>query len=321
MSQEISPKINEGGLAILTHALSTEDNLLLATASGRDDNIRRAGEGTGDYALRLEGKGILSPELCSVIDDFTESSNQSGGLLLKGFEVDTDSEVDPEGARAFGEFILLSTAMHIGKPYGYKSQRDGEIIQNLAPKKEDAEKQLGAGSATMLEWHTEDAHTDLNCNYIALLCMRGAVDAATLISRVDPEELDKTTRAQLEKPEYVIKSDGSYLEESQTKTGVLNYDMAGRLTVRYDPLYTQCQSEEAAGALVELGRYIDDKAVSVVLKQGELLLVDNNVSVHARSPYAPKYDGKDRWLKRVGILNKVVPKEHLYTNNSLVINL
>src|SRR6187431_982840 len=146
----MSQNINESGLAILTHSLSIEDNLSLAIAWEQDDNIRFVGEGTGDYALRLEGKDIISPELCSVIDDFTESSNKTGGLLLRGFEVDTDSGVDSEGARAFGEFILLSTAMHIGKPYGYKSQRDGEIIQNLAPKKEDAEKQLGTGSATML---------------------------------------------------------------------------------------------------------------------------------------------------------------------------
>src|SRR4051812_25825411 len=132
----MSQNINEGGPAILTHSLSAEDNLSLATAWELDDNIRLAGEGAGDYALRLGYKDILSSELCSVIDDFTKSSNKTGGLLLRVFEVDTDSEVDPEGARAFGEFILLSTAMRIGKPYGYKSQRDGEIIQNLAPKKE-----------------------------------------------------------------------------------------------------------------------------------------------------------------------------------------
>ena len=37
------------------------------------------------------------------------------------------------------------------------------------------------------------------------------------------------------------------------------------------------------------------------LAPGEILLVDNDVAVHGRVPFRARYDGTDRWLKRVNI--------------------
>jgi L-asparagine oxygenase len=34
------------------------------------------------------------------------------------------------------------------------------------------------------------------------------------------------------------------------------------------------------------------------LKPGEIIIIDNRHAVHGRSPFFPKYDGKDRFLVR-----------------------
>ena len=37
---------------------------------------------------------------------------------------------------------------------------------------------------------------------------------------------------------------------------------------------------------------------AVVLEPGDLLVIDNNVAVHGRSPFVARFDGHDRWLQR-----------------------
>jgi alpha-ketoglutarate-dependent taurine dioxygenase len=39
----------------------------------------------------------------------------------------------------------------------------------------------------------------------------------------------------------------------------------------------------------------------VRLAAGDVLVVDNDVVVHGREPFRPRYDGTDRWLKRVSV--------------------
>jgi alpha-ketoglutarate-dependent taurine dioxygenase len=39
----------------------------------------------------------------------------------------------------------------------------------------------------------------------------------------------------------------------------------------------------------------------VVLEPGDVCLIDNLKSVHGRKPFLARYDGSDRWLKRINI--------------------
>ena len=307
-----------GSMPDFTYLLTQEDKAALANQAS-DENLRQPRESVSAYALRLESGPQLPEDLGYVVSDFASKGNDFGALLLRGFEVDIDGP-ESERAQAFGEFSLLSVAARIGRPYGYASQRNGEIIQNLTPKPEDEFKQLGTGSQTVLEWHTEDAHTPLNCDVISLLCLRGAEDAATLVSQIQPSDLDPEVRRILETPSYRISSDGSYQNTSELTTPVLCETERG-WTVRYDPLYTECATPKARVALDMLTEYINTKAVSIVLAKGDLLLIDNHTSVHARSTFTPRYDGKDRWLQRAGVLSKEVLPQFVTTDDQLVINI
>jgi alpha-ketoglutarate-dependent taurine dioxygenase len=64
---------------------------------------------------------------------------------------------------------------------------------------------------------------------------------------------------------------------------------------------------EAQDALEELQRVVAEHEQHVVLEAGDLLVVDNNVAVHGRSPFTPRFDGTDRWLQRTFVVTDLAP--------------
>ena len=64
---------------------------------------------------------------------------------------------------------------------------------------------------------------------------------------------------------------------------------------------------EAERALRALGDAVVEAQASVVLDTGDLLVVDNDEAVHGRSPFAPRFDGTDRWLQRTFIVTDLSP--------------
>jgi alpha-ketoglutarate-dependent taurine dioxygenase len=59
---------------------------------------------------------------------------------------------------------------------------------------------------------------------------------------------------------------------------------------------------EAEAALQRLAQVVEEHHLSVVLQAGDLLVVDNDVAVHGRSPFTPRFDGTDRWLQRAFVV-------------------
>ena len=75
------------------------------------------------------------------------------------------------------------------------------------------------------------------------------------------------------------------------------------LHVRYDPAYTPLERADPAfrAAYHRLGGELERVAVAVTLQAGDVLVIDNDVAVHGREPFRARYDGTDRWLKRVSV--------------------
>ncbi len=46
-------------------------------------------------------------------------------------------------------------------------------------------------------------------------------------------------------------------------------------------------------------RAIEEQLTDVVLEAGEICFIDNYRAVHGRRPFEARYDGTDRWLKRL----------------------
>ena len=76
----------------------------------------------------------------------------------------------------------------------------------------------------------------------------------------------------------------------------------GVSSIRYDAELTQGLDKEARQALEELNQVLATCEGGVVLQPGDLVIVDNTVAIHGRSPFEPRFDGYDRWLQRAFVI-------------------
>lgn len=58
---------------------------------------------------------------------------------------------------------------------------------------------------------------------------------------------------------------------------------------------------QASAALNVLVTQLDHGLQEVALQPGDLLLIENYIAVHVRSPSRAAYDGTDRRLKRISV--------------------
>jgi L-asparagine oxygenase len=58
-------------------------------------------------------------------------------------------------------------------------------------------------------------------------------------------------------------------------------------------------------ALVELRDHLAGTATKVVLAPGDAAFFDNYRLVHGREPFVARYDGQDRWLKRLNLIRDI----------------
>jgi L-asparagine oxygenase len=73
--------------------------------------------------------------------------------------------------------------------------------------------------------------------------------------------------------------------------------------LRVDPAFTEPLPGDsgAESAFRMLCEQLAVATVPVPLVAGDLLLVDNYRMVHGRTPFRPRYDGTDRWLRKVTV--------------------
>jgi L-asparagine oxygenase len=81
----------------------------------------------------------------------------------------------------------------------------------------------------------------------------------------------------------------------------------------YDATVMTGVNQAARQALVVLEEAINASVKAIALKSAQLLVIDNRTTVHGRRPFEPRYDGRDRWLKRALVV-KSLPPEHEYKN-------
>lgn len=68
--------------------------------------------------------------------------------------------------------------------------------------------------------------------------------------------------------------------------------------LRYDLDLMVGLNARARAALDAVRRAAQRACMAVGLEAGDLLVIDNRRAVHGRSAFTPRYDGRDRWLKR-----------------------
>jgi Fe(II)/alpha-ketoglutarate-dependent arginine beta-hydroxylase len=225
-------------------------------------------------------------------------------------------------------FVLYGSLL--GDAFAWSTQQDGYLMHDVIPIEADKYDQLGSGSEQLLWWHNEDAFHPHRADYLGLMCLRNPDKVGTLVGAPDVSRLSQEQLDILFAPRYLIKPDESHLEKNESdlrkqsrENGgdeVLDtaYEKIKQLNsapppvpmlfgsrqapyLRLDPYFTTPLDDEARAALDALAQTIEDNIQEVVLQPGDCFFIDNYRIVHGRKAFKARYDGTDRWLKRINL--------------------
>lgn len=272
------------------------------------------------------------------LNDFKQLEGSTGVCLISGYPINDVAIGDTPphwrgtptiSATLEQEMVLVLFGALLGELIGWSTQQDGHLVHDVIPIKENEESQLGTGSKTLLWWHTEDAFHPLRGDYLVLMCLRNPDSVPTTFACVDRARVTKKHLNILFQPRFYIRPDESHSETNRSvqHTASLSNDLLNssysKLTemveapqalpvlfgnqdlpyVRIDPYFmtTVDGDREAEEALEALVNEIEGNLAEEVLEPGSFLFIDNYRTVHGRKPFTARYDGKDRWLKRINI--------------------
>ncbi|HYH78360.1 MAG TPA: guanitoxin biosynthesis L-enduracididine beta-hydroxylase GntD, partial [Longimicrobium sp.] len=231
---------------------------------------------------------------------------------------------EPENRTLEEEMLLVLLGSLLGDVIGWSTQQDGRMVHDILPIKGHEQEQLGSGSEVLLTWHVEDAFHPYRGDYIGLMCLRNPDRVPTTFAPVRKVRVTPDEFRVLSEPHFVIRPDESHLPKNRG-AGAVNplieraytkimrmKDSPERIPVlfgdpsapylRLDPYFMDPADDPRAQAALDavVGR-MDGALEDQVLEPGDICLIDNFQAVHGRKPFHARFDGTDRWLKRVNI--------------------
>jgi L-asparagine oxygenase len=270
--------------------------------------------GAAGHAARL-----MPSVVHDALVDFADAAPQSGAIVLRGLPVGSlpltpPSPTAPIEKDLTSEFVLLAAARRLGQPVGYLPEHGGDLVQNLVPVQANADRQVSTSSKVDLMFHTEAAFHPHRPRYLLLLCLRGDERAVTTLSSIFevlpllPWKVVDT----LFQPRFRTAVDESYLHGRPNVLGAPMPVLSGvrhRPSMVFDAELMVGTDTEADDALRALADVVQRHHTGLALRAGDLLVVDNNVAVHGRSSYEPRWDGYDRWLQRAMTVTDLAPSD------------
>ncbi|MFI1884488.1 clavaminate synthase Cs1 [Streptomyces jumonjinensis] len=258
----------------------------------------------------------LPEGLAAALDSFNAEGSEAGYLLLRGLPV-VEDELPPtpsstpapvDRRRTAMEAMLALAGRRLGLHTGYQELRSGTVYHDVYPSP-GAHYLSSETSETLLEFHTEMAYHVLQPNYVMLACSRADHErrAETLVGSVRRALplLSEEVRTRLFDRKLPCcvdvafrggEEDPGAIAEVKPLYGNVNDPYLG-----YDRELLAPEEPEDKEAVAALSQALDDVTESVKLTPGDLLIIDNFRTTHARTPFTPRWDGLDRWLHRVYI--------------------
>src|SRR5713101_3003421 len=133
------------------------------------------------------------------------------------------------------------------------------------------------------------------------MCFRNPDRVGTVLSNILPGDLSSPTIETLFEPRYCV---GANVAQEVPAVTTLSPILFGNksfpyLRVNLNNTSAQPDDGEAIKALEELKRVLQKNATVVVFEPGDCWYIDNLRVAHGRWPFQPRFDGTDRWLKRL----------------------
>jgi L-asparagine oxygenase len=257
---------------------------------------------------------------------YRNSPSEYGALQLENFPIDAELPPTPtDGKRStrkrtyISEASILGVAQILGQPLGYRAEKDGDVVQVLAPVKSEARATSSESSEVDLGFHTdfnfdeenpEQPYNVTNADYIVLLCLRQDPNAEARTSYAAAGDICRRLPAHelriLREPLFQFAASYSFAGGSEdriwSEASPIIKGPTASPEISVDMLCgVRGTEEEAEGALQVLRDVCAQPGVStgVCLKPGDIFLMDNRKGAHARTAFRATFDGNDRWCQRV----------------------
>jgi L-asparagine oxygenase len=250
--------------------------------------------------------------LKNILQLFATHGSSTGFLLIKNCKIENLEKTPSGNQQKIGENTTLARIQAIlihsmGEMIAYEAEGYGRLFQDVVPIQCMENTQASVGSGVELEIHTEQGFSKLRPDLLSLACLRGDPGAFThilpvksIIDNLTPRECEL-----LREPLWKIGVDLSFkLHGLQFADG----DIRGPIPILCGPFEDQVLvfdqdlmigiTEEAEDLLKKIVEIYYKNKIAHNLKPGEIIFIDNTRAVHGRSPFYPKYDGRDRFLVR-----------------------
>jgi enduracididine beta-hydroxylase len=260
-------------------------------------------------------------------------------LVVSGWPVDEEKigptpvhwkQRGPENDTVEEDMLLVLLGSLLGEPIAWSTQQDGRVVHDILPIKGHEQEQLGSGSEVLLTWHVEDAFHPYRGDYLGMMCLRNPDRVPTTFAPISRVKVTPDQASLLASPHFTIRPDESHLSKnrgngngrSAAEAEVLErayrkieqmWNSPEKIPVffgdpkvpyiRLDPYFMDPPEDpRARAAFDELTRSIDEALEDQVLEPGDFCFIDNFQAVHGRKPFKARYDGRDRWLKRINVV-------------------
>ncbi len=245
-------------------------------------------------------------------------SEETDVALLSGLPLSQDLGPTPTGwdmaektgAGCREEIVLALCSAALGEPFAWGNQQNGRIVHDVCPAPGKERSETSGSSTAPLSLHTEDAFHQCRCDYVALYCLRNPDRIGTTVVRADRLDLPAELAGILSEQRFHHRPDQSHVGphghsgQAPDKDAILfGLPESRYLRIDFDDTSAAAEDDLAAQeAIGELFKYVSDGLERVVLEPGDAIFLDNYRVVHGREPFEPRYDGTDRWLKRVNLI-------------------
>ncbi|NYE44710.1 TauD/TfdA family dioxygenase [Streptomyces fulvorobeus] len=242
---------------------------------------------------------------------FRRHSGPTGTLVISGLPAGQEAlpatPAEPGSVQrqaTIAAAMLTMVACGLGEPIAYLAEKSGALIQDVVPVPGQETFHGNAGSVP-LSFHTENGFHPHPPDYVVFLCLRADHDrrAGMCIAGIRQAlpHLTPASRQALFTPEFRTTpppSFGPAASEPDAKPRTVLSGAVEDPDIRMAQLVTTPLTPQAATALTEFGHACEATAHTLHLTPGDLVILDNRVTVHGRTAFHPRYDGADRWLQR-----------------------
>ena len=257
----------------------------------------------------LENASNLCKYLPNVIKEqlslLKQGSLKNDILLIKNLPIPVEIKTPPNNLSNIGETTCFARCQalinqYLGEMVSYEAEGNGHLFQDMVPNEALKETQTSLGSSFELELHTEQAFSKLKPDFLCLGCLRGDKQAKTYYLNVKEifNKLPLDSLVSLGKELWNIGVDLSFIMNG------CQGDLRGPLAIfkNEELIFDQDlmigideNAEKIKKEIIEI--YLQHRN-HVILREGEMLIMNNKKLVHGRSDFVPKFDGEDRFIIR-----------------------